>query len=171
MVIIVATVHDVAAYIVDRKGPMTAMKLQKLIYYCQAWHLVWDEQALFMERIEAWANGPVVYELFDKHRGRFTVEAWPWGDPTALEQNERETVDAVLRDYGDLDARKLSHLTHSEAPWRNARGGRGPSEWGRDEISLGAMHDYYSGVDAADDAQPVEDLDWSEWEQDVPAGA
>ena len=28
---------DVAAYILDQKGPMTAMKLQKLVYYGQAW--------------------------------------------------------------------------------------------------------------------------------------
>ena len=71
-----ATVHDVAAAILEREGPMTAMKLQKLVYYCQAWHLVWDEEPLFPERIEAWANGPVVHALYDKHRGSFTVSSW-----------------------------------------------------------------------------------------------
>ena len=67
-----ATVHDVAAYILEHHGPMTAMKLQKLVFtYSQAWSLVWDEQALFPERIEAWANGPVVPALYDQHRRRF----------------------------------------------------------------------------------------------------
>ncbi len=49
-----ANVHDVSAYILKHWGPMTAMKLQKLVYYSQAWGLVWDEEPLFPERIEAW---------------------------------------------------------------------------------------------------------------------
>lgn len=42
-----ANVLDVAAYVLAKRGPMTAMKLQKLVYYSQAWHLVWDEEPLF----------------------------------------------------------------------------------------------------------------------------
>ena len=42
-----ATVHDVAAFILERLGSMTAMKLQKLCYYSHAWHLVWEERPLF----------------------------------------------------------------------------------------------------------------------------
>jgi len=51
-----ATAHDVAAYILDKCGSMSAMKLQKLVYYSQAWHLVWDDAPLFEERVEAWAT-------------------------------------------------------------------------------------------------------------------
>ena len=51
-------VLDIAAYILCKQGAMTAMKLQKLVYYSQAWSLVWDDKPLFRERIEAWANGP-----------------------------------------------------------------------------------------------------------------
>jgi uncharacterized phage-associated protein len=58
-----ASAHDVAAYILSRQGRMTAMKLQKLVYYSQAWSVVWDERPLFPEKIEAWANGPVVRDL------------------------------------------------------------------------------------------------------------
>src|SRR5271170_6235706 len=65
--------HDVAAYILQKCGPMTAMKLQKLVYYCQAWSLVWDESPLFNEPIEAWANGPVVPSLFSKLQGTYIV--------------------------------------------------------------------------------------------------
>lgn len=72
-----ASAHDVAAYILKRMGQMTAMKLQKLVYYSQAWSLVWDEAPLFNERIEAWANGPVVRELYEAHRGQFQVSEWP----------------------------------------------------------------------------------------------
>lgn len=51
-----ATVFDVAAYILEKKGEMTAWKLQKLVYYSQAWSLVWDQRPLFAERIEAWGQ-------------------------------------------------------------------------------------------------------------------
>ena len=54
---------------------MTAMKLQKLVYYCQAWHLAWEGRALFPEAIQAWASGPVCPELYVLHQGYFTVQA------------------------------------------------------------------------------------------------
>lgn len=64
-------VVDIAEYILERQGPMTTMKLQKLVYYSQAWHLAWDGEPLFEARIEAWANGPVVPELHALHKGKF----------------------------------------------------------------------------------------------------
>ena len=70
----VGSVHDVAAYVLREAGAMSTVKLHKLVYYSQAWHLVWDEEPLFVEPIEAWANGPVVRALYDHHRGRFGVE-------------------------------------------------------------------------------------------------
>ena len=47
------SVFDAAAYIVEKTGEMTTLKLQKLVYYAQAWSLVWDERPLFDEKIEA----------------------------------------------------------------------------------------------------------------------
>ena len=41
------SVYDVAAYILQKSGELTTWKLQKLVYYSQAWSLVWDERALF----------------------------------------------------------------------------------------------------------------------------
>lgn len=137
-----ASVHDLAADILQKQGRMTAMKLQKLVYYCQAWSLVWDEAALFPERIEAWAGGPVVPALYYKHRGQFEVSTWE-GDPTLLTQTQRETVDSVLKFYGKKTGQWLSELTHKEEPWLNAREGLAALERGNREITLAAMHEYY----------------------------
>ena len=157
-----ATAHDVAAYILRQQGAMSAMKLQKIVYYAQAWHLVWDEEKLFSDPIEAWANGPVVYALFDRPRGRFEVSPpWSAGNPENLTQDERETIDAVLFSYGSLSGRQLSHLTHNEAPWREAREGLGPTDRSRRPISLDKMHQFYSALDADQEAQPVEEIDWA----------
>ena len=59
-----ANVFDTAKYILEQKGDMFTMKLQKLCYYSQAWGLVWDDEPLFDEDFEAWVNGPVCPELF-----------------------------------------------------------------------------------------------------------
>jgi uncharacterized phage-associated protein len=141
-----AHVHDVAQYILERCGEMTAWKLQKLAYYSQAWSLVWDERPLFKEKIEAWANGPVIPELYKLHRGSFLVKKIASGNPKALDEDARETVDAVLDHYGDKSSQWLSDLTHRESPWRDARQGLTDGERGNAEISHGAMADYYGSL-------------------------
>ena len=145
------SVFDVAAYILRKKGPMTAMKLQKLVYYSQAWSLVWDDEPLFGERIEAWANGPVVPELYLAHRGRFKLAK---DDPCiaerstrqALSRTQRETVDAVLEYYGGKPSHWLSEVTHVEDPWKDAREGLRPGERGNAEITPAAMAEYYGSL-------------------------
>lgn len=139
---------DVAAYILRQKGEMTAMKLQKLVYYCQAWSLVWDEAPLFSERIEAWANGPVVRELYESHRGLFYVDSIQGGNPDKLEARQKETIDSVLSYYGNRSAQWLSELTHAEDPWRIARerDGLAPMERGSAEITWADMDEYYGSL-------------------------
>jgi uncharacterized phage-associated protein len=151
-----ASAHDVAAYVLRERGPMSAMKLQKLVYYSQAWHLAWESEPLFREHIEAWANGPVVYELFDAHRGRYTVGPdWPDGDADALTDVQREIVDEVLDAYGDMTARQLSVLSHSEQPWQVAREGLAPFERGSNRIDPTVMIDYYGALLDSEDSEPV----------------
>lgn len=140
------SVHDVATYILQNQGEMTTMKLQKLAYYCQAWALVWDETPLFPEKIEAWANGPVVRELYDKHKGYFRITKWPWGDPSRLSQKQKNTIKGVLKYYGDKSSQWLSDLTHMEDPWKNARKGLSPADRGNREITLASMNEYYSSL-------------------------
>lgn len=163
--------HDIAAYILAKLGEMSTMKLQKLVYYSQAWHLAWAGEQLFPERIEAWANGPVVYELYLAHRGRFSVAQWPQGNATNLDRQQQGTVDAVIDTYGDMAGRKLSYLTHAEDPWRTARRDLGPTDVSREEITPDSMQDYYSAVDTAPDATPVNELNWGPWFDDDVAQA
>ena len=139
-------VFDVAAFILDRVGTITAMKLQKLVYYAQAWSLVWDEKPLFNERIRAWANGPVVPVLYRWHKGSFEVSACVLGDSTKLNVDQRETLDAVLGYYGSKASQWLSDLTHQEKPWRDARKGLAPGEPGSREISHASLAEYYGAL-------------------------
>jgi uncharacterized phage-associated protein len=141
-----ANVHDVACYILKKQGTITAMKLQKLVYYCQAWSLVWDERPMFREKIMAWANGPVVPALYKLHRGVFKVGVWPHGNCQKLDRDATDTIDGVLKFYGGKTAQWLSDLTHEEAPWRDARAGLAPGESGKSEITHAAMEEYYGSL-------------------------
>lgn len=140
------SVFDVAAAILERHGEMTTMKLQKLVYYCQAWSLVWDEEPLFDEQVQAWANGPVVPELYRAHKGKFKISEMSQGSPSALSPSQHETVSAVLSHYGDKPSQWLSDLTHMERPWKDAREGLSPGERGENEITLDAMAEYYGAL-------------------------
>jgi uncharacterized phage-associated protein len=143
-----ADVRDVAQYILDKCGRMTTWKLQKLVYYCQAWSVVWDEESLFSEEIQAWADGPVVRRLYDLHAGQFTISKIKGGNPSRLSDTERETIDAVLGAYGDKPSAWLRDLTHSEPPWRDTRKAAAlrEGERGNAVISLDAMVQYYGGL-------------------------
>ena len=140
------SVFDVAAYILGERGAMTTWKLQKLVYYSQAWSLVWDDDALFPEEIEAWANGPVVRELYDAHRREYRVSDLGKGDPDALTPDQRETVDAVLEFYGDRSPQWLSDLTHMEDPWCSARKGVPEGERGDSIIPKQDLAEYYGAL-------------------------
>lgn len=141
-----AAVIDVAQCILELTGPISSWKLQKLVYYSQAWHCVWEDKSLFDAKIEAWANGPVCRELYERHRGTFIVDNFAGGDCSRLTAGERESVEKVVEFYGRFDGQQLSDLTHMEAPWKNARAGLSPSERGNVEITLEAMSEYYGGL-------------------------
>jgi uncharacterized phage-associated protein len=141
-----ANVFDVAQYILHEQGPMTAMKLQKLVYYCQAWSVVWDQKPIFDEEIQAWASGPVVPKLYKIHKGQYQISTLPEGDEGNLASPERDTVNAVLACYGDKTAQWLSDLTHMEDPWVKAREGIPEGELCENEITLSSLEEYYSSL-------------------------
>lgn len=145
----IVSVFDVAQYVLSRlEDPCTTMKLHKLLYYCQAWYLVWEDKPLFREDIEAWANGPVIRALFNFHQGMYwaTPDQLTLGNPSKLNDVQREDINKVLAFYGNKTSQWLIDQTHIEAPWRNARKGLLPNERGNRIIPLEAMSEYYSSL-------------------------
>ena len=142
------SVFDAAAYILSRIKECTTMKLHKLLYYCQAWSLVWDEMPLFKENIEGWANGPMIRELLCFNRGYFTISynELSIGNEYFLSAIQKETIDKVLDSYADKPAQWLIDLTRSEEPWNKARKGLISNERGSNIITLDSMAEYYSSL-------------------------
>lgn len=149
-----ATVHDVAAYILRERGMTSTIALQKLVYYAQAWSLVWDGAPLFGEPIEAWRGGPVSPDLWAKHKGLPAVASIADGDADTLTESEVATVREVVRFYGVHDPQWLSELTHREAPWRDARSGLADVERSSAVISHEAIRSYYCAINAPAKALP-----------------
>lgn len=143
-----ASIFDVAKYILHKKGKMSTWKLQKLCYYAQAWELAWTEKSIFCEDFEAWTNGPVCRSLFNKHRGKFTIseDDIPLGDPDELTSEQQSDIDIILHDYGEMAPYDLRELTHSEKPWKQARGDLPETAPSSEIISKESMGEYYGSL-------------------------
>jgi len=141
-------VFDVASYILHSLKHISTMKLQKLVYYCQAWSLVWDEKPMFPESIQAWANGPVVRELFYQLKGMYNINEDDLliGNYKKLNDQQIETIESVLEHYGDKSAQWLITLSHMEEPWRKARAGLPEGVRSNRVIELEDIASYYSSL-------------------------
>lgn len=123
------------------------LKLQKLLYYCQAWHLTAFGQPLFEDEIQAWAHGPAIPSVFSRFRGYQIYDIINTKDikcTIELPEDTKDIIDDVMDIYGKHTGRYLEALTHSEAPWIDAR--EGLEEWqaGNKEITHEAMISFYS---------------------------
>ncbi|MCP3800403.1 DUF4065 domain-containing protein [Allokutzneria sp. A3M-2-11 16] len=108
-----AEVHDVAAAVLAGTGPVSRLQLHALLYYSQAWHLALHDRPLFVDRIEARRNGPVVSSVWRQGE----VDR---GDPELLTAEERAIVASVVDRYRDFTEHELATMTRQEEPIRQA---------------------------------------------------
>ncbi len=132
------------------------LKLQKILYYIQAWYLVYfNKEMLFDEKPEAWVNGPVYRSIYNQYKNigiydQITPEQIDIeGDlkkkkeELDLDNDQLEFLESIFRFYGTMSHDKLVFLTHSEKPWSEKREGLNPFEYSNEEISLETMYNYY----------------------------
>lgn len=131
------TADEIAQYLlwlVANENPedpdyLTPLKLQKLLYFVQGWHLAETGGPAFGEEIRAWRDGPVVrpvYERFSDFGKRPITDAPE--KPPELAPETRAIVESVWGRYKAFSAFKLSDMTHDQSPWREARGSRARGE-------------------------------------------
>lgn len=143
-----ASVFDVAKYILRQEGSMSTWKLQKLCYYAQAWNLAWTGYPLFSEDFQAWRNGPVCRELFDDHKGLFSIceTDLSHGSADNLSQAQIDNIDVVLHTYGKMQPYELREQTHLEDPWKLTRGNLAENENCERIITKDLMGMYYGSL-------------------------
>lgn len=141
------TAHEAADHLIalaHRRGEtVNHLKLEKLLYYAQAWHLAHYDEPLFHATFEAWSSGPVIPAIYYRFK-EFGISPLPV--PTELPKLQPETakfLDEIADDYLPFSEWELEWQVHSEAPWRNARGSLDVAELCRNEVSEDDMRAYY----------------------------
>lgn len=150
--------HIITDYVNGKGVPVSPKKLQKLVYYVEAWHLVHFNSELIDENFEAWVHGPVVPELYQdlKQFGFNNIQVINDELDSAeerikkvakennLTEDQLELIYSVLNKYGTLSSFELEMLTHSEEPWIEARAGYPPHERCTNVILKKTMKEFYS---------------------------
>jgi len=133
----------------ETENLITNLKLQKLIYYTQAWSLALNRRPLFSEDFEAWVHGPVLPSLYNEYKQfqwmpinkeTLSTEEISNDFPIQVKQLLKEVVD----EYFGLTAYQLERLTHAEEPWIKAREGVANGEPSHNVISKELIQAYYS---------------------------
>lgn len=155
------TATDIAKWIlagVDRDAgdSITHLKLQKLIYYVQAWSLALRDKPLFDEDMQAWAHGPVAESVFHEYRD-YGWEAIPAPKTVPkIKKKDAEHIREVVEVYGEYSAKHLERMTHSEPPWLAARGDLPPEARSNKTVSKDAMSTFYKKVYQETDGEEEE---------------
>ena len=161
-------IRDMARYIglslLQKGASVSPLKLQKILYYTQAWHMVFfgREATLFNEAPQAWVNGPVypdIYYIYRdkvddmcKHLSLSDFDVIEKDLPSEIERlavkmqlsrDQIECIDSIITLYGGKTQNALIALTHSEKPWVEQRAGLSPFDRSQKEISLDTMYQYY----------------------------
>ena len=99
---------------------LTNLKLQKLLYYQQGFHLAFFGTPLFAEDVEAWMYGPVVPAVYDEYSAYGSSALPEVKEPVSLSENEEELFNEVYDAYREFSAIGLMNRIHSERPWLDA---------------------------------------------------
>lgn len=130
----------------EEPDPLTNLRLQKLLYYAQAWSLVVRESELFPDDLQAWRYGPVVptvYRAFPDGKGANQLAADALAAAPDLHDEEVDFVRCVWDSYNEFSAIRLARMTHDETPWRKAWGNRSPEGTGNDPISMDDLQEFF----------------------------
>jgi uncharacterized phage-associated protein len=147
-------VTTLAGYILKYFGPMSHLKLQKLLYYCQAYHLANFDSELFEEEFEAWVHGPVCRNVYDIIKGKSILYSdveyseYDFDSDIVLKDiissEQYNLLNDVLKPLSLWTGSELETATHNEAPWLIARGDKKPNENCSTIISKEEMLKFYS---------------------------
>lgn len=115
---------NVAEYFLSLSSPdlgdyISNLKLQKLLYYAQGYHLALYDSPLFPEEILAWEHGPVVQTLYYEYRsnGSAAIEPPCEVNTENFNKDQLDLIEEVYEVMGQFSAWKLRNMTHAESPW------------------------------------------------------
>ena len=144
--LLIVNSFDIAKYFIylanETGSFISNLKLQKFVYYAQAWHLALHESQLFDDDFEAWVHGPVIPALYHsyKHFGWKPIQE---ESVPSLPEATLSYLKEVADEYFACDAYELEQMTHIEEPWKMARVGLMPDQPSNTIIQKIWMQEYY----------------------------
>lgn len=143
-----STALDIANWFlasIDREAgdSITPLKLQKLVYYAQAWSLALRGESLFEEDFQAWAHGPVVESVYQAYRSHGWNSLPAPDNAPELEPAVEDFLMEILEVYGGFSAKHLELMTHGEQPWMDARAGLPPEARSNAILKKADLINYY----------------------------
>ena len=136
------SVNDVADFFLAQMSEecgdtISNLKLQKLVYYAQGFHLAVTDKPLFVEKIKAWDHGPAVPQLWHRFKqyGAGSIPKPAQVDFSVFSESQKELLSEVYRIFGQFSAWKLRNMTHIEPPWKDTKTG--------EVITHKAMKEYF----------------------------
>ena len=142
------TAHEVAKYIIaefhEAEDLITNMKVQKLLYYVQGWHLGLYGTPVFDEQFQAWIHGPVQYEVYNKYKNYHWNPILEPIEKPDFDSSLIKHINEVLQAYGGETGYKLELLTHQEWPWIEARNDLDPNTPSQNIISTKTMGEFFA---------------------------
>jgi len=153
-------VDFVVAYCSINSCTITPLKLQKILYYIQSWHVAkFNKHTLFNELPEAWVNGPVYRSVYNMYKQNFyrtspillkiaenqaeTILSIK-KDELDVEKEQIEVIHTITKFYASFEEQQLVLMTHTDAPWNIARIGFDDFERCNKDITADSMYEFYN---------------------------
>ena len=147
-------IHDVCDYIIHKVctsgESLSNLKLQKLLYYVQAWNIVFEGKPLFAGKFQAWVHDPVSRDIYNRFAKTKTLysdinenDVRNVDHSSSIDESAKSHIDRVLSVYAKFSGAQLEELTHQEQPWLEARKGYEPFQRCEVELDENLMGDYY----------------------------
>jgi uncharacterized phage-associated protein len=146
------TALQIARYFINKglsekdTAKLTQLKLQKILYYAQGWHLANYDKPLFEDPIEAWKYGPAIRSIYQefKDSGNSTldvpIEEW---EIKKIDPDTKKFLDDVWEVYKKYSGSDLITTTHSEEPYKEARKNLNEGDNSEIEISKLSMLNFF----------------------------
>lgn len=118
------SIRNVTKHILNNRDTgISTMKLHKICYFIQGWHMAICDKPMFTEGFEAWKYGPVSADLEEIFHGRSYILP---DDENFINIEDNLTdyqkgfVDAIVKIYEPYAALQLADMVRNHQAWIDA---------------------------------------------------
>lgn len=155
-------VLDVSQYVIkysnERDYGISNLKLQKILYFIQAYFLIEKNEPCFDNKIEAWGFGPVIPDAYDKYR-QYANSDIPTEDYFVIDENniwnskrvkyqdiiadaDKKLINKVVNKFANCSLSYCTALTQNQSPWIDAYN----RNYNNAEITINDLQHYFCNI-------------------------